>query len=199
MKNKLLILIAVGTLAYVVHKQIKKKPTTKPNIEPTPVQEQKNTISFDNRLITQGDSSEEIKVFKNNLNYLTESEYFIDDENFDRALFEFSGEIYRSFIIDFNSTINKITGYGSTQSNIPKTATEQTIKKGDKGKDIETLQHLINSIYGGTDLEQSGAYSRETCDLVNELFAGTSALINPETGEISVNFIKTFNNILTKI
>lgn len=64
----------------------------------------------------------------------------------------------------------------------------EEIKLGAKGKGVLQLQEIIGYL-SGAQLEPTGTYDRGTRDLAKEIFAGTTALVNPDQGEMSPIFI----------
>ncbi|MHA1558293.1 MAG: hypothetical protein ACTSXG_00570 [Alphaproteobacteria bacterium] len=73
-----------------------------------------------------------------------------------------------------------------------------TIKKGDKGKDIEQFQKNINLLMGKC-VPQNGMYCKQTASVVGDVFAGTDALKDPENGEIKKSFINDFNTMFENL
>lgn len=65
------------------------------------------------------------------------------------------------------------------------------IEKGQCSKDVEKLQKTVNYLLGNNVIadDKMGCYDKETVNLVNQVFAGTSALYD-DKGTISKEFIE---------
>ena len=74
-----------------------------------------------------------------------------------------------------------------------------TFKVGDKGKDIAEFQDTLNRILGVDFIGEIGTYDNETKKVVVDIFGGTNALVNEETGAISKVFVLDFNKIFRKL
>ena len=74
-----------------------------------------------------------------------------------------------------------------------------TFKMGDKGKDIAAFQETLNKILGVNFIREIGTYDNETKKVVDDLFEGTDALIDEETGAIKKEFVLDFIKIFKKL
>ena len=75
----------------------------------------------------------------------------------------------------------------------------QVFKVGDKGKDIAAFQDTLNRILGVDFIGEVGTYDNETKKVVVDLFEGTSALIDENTGAINKKFVLDFIKIFEKL
>lgn len=75
----------------------------------------------------------------------------------------------------------------------------QTFKVGDKGKDIAAFQETLNNILGFEFIKEVGVYDSETKKVVIDVFEGTHALVDEETGAISKKFVLDFIKIFEKL
>ena len=74
-----------------------------------------------------------------------------------------------------------------------------TFKVGDKVKDIAALQYTLNKILGIDFIGEVGNYDNETKKVVVDIFEGTRALIDEDTGEISKEFVLDFIKIFERL
>ena len=77
--------------------------------------------------------------------------------------------------------------------------TMDSIKVGDKGKDIEYLQNAINHLWNTDAIENTGVYSKETLPYVNTVFQGTSGHMNTDKGEVCKQLASDFVTIISNI
>jgi len=75
----------------------------------------------------------------------------------------------------------------------------QTFKVGDKGKDIAAFQEMLNKLLGTDFIKNVGVYDSDTRKVVIDVFEGTSALVDEETGAISKKFVLDFIKIIDKL
>jgi hypothetical protein len=77
------------------------------------------------------------------------------------------------------------------------------ISLGDKGTDVKQLQQLINAIYANVDytekVEVNGTYDKATLVMVQKIFAGTTALIDPQKGALAKEFVNNFITIINNL
>lgn len=73
------------------------------------------------------------------------------------------------------------------------------VKKGDLSKNVESLQRLINRLFGTTVVEETGAYDKKTSEVVKLIFYNTKELSNVELGEVSAETINDMHQILDNI
>ena len=72
---------------------------------------------------------------------------------------------------------------------------DEDIQLGAKGKGVLQLQEII-ALLSGDKIEPTGTYDRGTRDLTKEIFAGTTALLNPDKGEMSPVFVGDLYTVL---
>jgi hypothetical protein len=77
------------------------------------------------------------------------------------------------------------------------------ISLGDKGTDVKQLQQLINAIYANVEytekVEVNGTYDKSTLAMVQKIFAGTTALIDPQKGALAKEFVNNFITIINNL
>jgi len=83
--------------------------------------------------------------------------------------------------------------YFNNKSNGSSTSNGNTdgavIKLGDKSKDVELLQKVINQITISPVVEVTGTYDGLTKSAVNQIFQGTAVLKDVEMGAVDKGFI----------
>lgn len=72
------------------------------------------------------------------------------------------------------------------------------LKTGDKGKDVADLQNGLNR-FAAANLQNIGVYDKRTAGIVRELFKGTRALKDPDSGKIEKNFAHDFSIIVGRL
>ncbi len=162
-----------------------------------------------------GEDCECISTFKKSLNFMASSVVFETDRlytpEFAKAIeshlantnhfFNETGGIRKSFLYDINKTIANILDEEIPERELRNEYTSGMLTKGAKGKDVEDLQNLLNSLYDGTETKigVTGDYNKETYNLVIETFHGTTALMDMDTGAISKEFVNNFSQILSNL
>jgi hypothetical protein len=108
----------------------------------------------------------------------------------------------KMFLFDIAKTVSNIEESEMPPRPVNFTYTPGIISGGDKSKEVSDLQDLVNVLYflkfpsEEVTITINGTYDRATIDAVNELFKGTSALIDPQKGAISKEFVNNFLLIL---
>ena len=67
---------------------------------------------------------------------------------------------------------------------------KSTVKKGDKGKDINALQAALRDM--GIDIEVNGVFDKKTALAVNRVFERTSGLKDVKSCEIETDLVRDF-------
>ena len=162
-----------------------------------------------------GEDCELISSFKKSLNFIANNRIFDTERLFTpefstdiepilaetNHFYNETGGLRKSFLYDINLTIATIVDEKVPERELKNEYTSGMLQKGAKGKDVLALQELLNKLNHNPDknIELTGDYNKATYNLVVETFHGTTAMLDIDSGAISKEFIKNFNQILTNL